>query len=47
MNKSAKTWLLFMMIPFFIGVIVYFLVPLLIIVASNPKLEGTFNGYKI
>lgn len=38
MNQSAKSWLLFMMIPFFIGVIIYFVVPLQMIVASNPKL---------
>lgn len=47
MNKSAKTWLLFMMIPFFIGVLIHFLVPLQIIISANPKLEETYNGYKI
>lgn len=47
MNKSAKTWLLFMMVPFFIGVLIHFMVPLEIIISANPKLEETYNGYKI
>lgn len=47
MNRAVKKWLLLLMIPFFAGVIVHFIVPLQMIVRTNPKLEETFNGYKI
>lgn len=38
MNRSARTWLLFMMVPFLVGVIIHFLVPLQFIITSNPKI---------
>lgn len=36
-----------MMVPFFVGVLIHFIVPLQIIISANPKLEEIYNGYKI
>lgn len=35
------------MIPFFIGVVIHFIVPLEIILAVGPKIEEAYNSYKI
>ena len=47
MNRSARIWLLFMMVPFLVGVLIHFLVPLQFIITSNPKIEEAYNSYKI
>jgi ABC-type uncharacterized transport system permease subunit len=36
-----------MMVPFFIGALILFIVPIQVIITANPKLEDTYNGYKI
>lgn len=45
MNKNS-TWLAFMLIPFMIGVILHFIIPIQFIMVSSPKIERTYNLFK-
>ena len=36
-----------MLIPFIVGVIIHFVIPLQFILTSNPKIEEVYNTYEI
>lgn len=38
-----NTWLCFMLLPFMVGVIIHFMVPIQFILTSNPKIEEAYN----
>lgn len=45
MWKTRNTWLYFMLVPFIIGAIIHFVVPMQFILTSNPKIEEVYNTY--
>ena len=47
MTSSVRTWLALLVIPFLVGVVVHLLVPLEFILAGSPKIEESYNSFKI
>ena len=42
-----STWLAFMLIPFIIGVMIHFIIPIQFILTTNSKIQNIYNTYKI
>jgi hypothetical protein len=45
--KRSETWLRYMLFPFIGGVILHFLVPIQLILISNPKIQSVYKSHSI
>lgn len=46
-KKNDMKWLVFLILPLFLGLIIHFLIPITFILNSNPSAELSYNHEKI
>lgn len=46
-KKNDMKWLVFLILPLFLGLILHFVIPISFILNSNPIAESSYNNEKI